>query len=98
LIIGEAFDESWRGLDLADHDVRALKGDEIVATGAGRAALGDPRLALHWLVNEVARYAEGIKAGDIVTTGTCVVPVPIEVGDHVIADYGTLGRMSISIR
>lgn len=98
LMIGEAFDESWRGLDLTDHEVRALKGDEIVATGAGRAALGDPRLALHWLVNEVARYAEGIKAGDIVTTGTCVVPVPIEVGDHVIADYGTLGRMSISIR
>ena len=78
--------------------MRALKGNEIVATGAGRAALGDPRLALHWLVNEVARYAEGIKVGDIVTTGTCVVPVPIEVGDHVIADYGTLGRMSISIR
>jgi len=98
LMIGEAFDESWRDLDLANHEVRALKGDEIVATGAGRAALGDPRLALHWLVNEVARYAEGIQAGDVVTTGTCVVPVPIERGDYVIADYGPLGRMSIAIR
>ena len=97
LMIGEAFDESWRMLDLAEHEVRAVKGEVVVATGAGKAALGDPRLALQWLVNEVARYAEGIKAGDVVTTGTCVVPVPIAVGDRVIADYGVLGQMAITI-
>ena len=97
LMIGEAFDDSWRVFDLAEHEVRALKGDEVVAKGAGKAALGDPRIALHWLVNEVAHYAEGIQAGDVVTTGTCVVPVPIAVGDHMIADYGSLGRMAITI-
>ncbi len=98
LMIGKAFDGSWRHLDLAEHEVRAWKNNQIVATGAGKAALGDPRIALHWLVNEVAHYAEGIKAGDVVTTGTCVVPVPIDAGDHVLADYGPLGRMSIAIR
>ena len=97
LMIGEAFDETWRQLDLSEHEVRALKGEAVLATGAGKAALGDPRTALHWLVNEVARYAEGIHAGDVVTTGTCVVPVPINVGDHIVADYGILGRMGITI-
>ena len=76
---------------------KVVTGDEVVAKGLGKAALGDPRVALHWLVNEVARYAEGIKTGDVVTTGTCVVPVPIAVGDHMIADYGSLGCMAITI-
>jgi 2-keto-4-pentenoate hydratase len=97
LMIGEPFAETWRELDLAEHEVHALKADKVVASGAGRAALGDPRIALHWLVNEVSRFAEGIKAGDVVTTGTCVVPVPIMEGDYVIADYGHLGRLSIVI-
>ena len=97
LMIGEAFAEIWRSLDLSEHEVHALKADKIIASGAGKAALGDPRIALHWLVNEVSRFAEGIKAGDVVTTGTCVVPVPIMGGDYVIADYGNLGRLSIVI-
>jgi len=97
LMIGEAFDDSWRKLDLSEHEVHALKADKIIASGTGKAALGDPCIALHWLVNEVAHYAEGLKAGDVVTTGTCVVPVPIAGGDHMIADYGILGRMGITI-
>jgi len=97
LMIGEAFDDSWRKLDLSEHEVHALKADKIIASGTGKAALGDPCIALHWLVNEVAHYAEGLKAGDVITTGTCVVPVPIAGGDHMIADYGILGRMGITI-
>jgi len=67
------------------------------AEGIGAAALGDPRYALTWLVNEVARYSDGIKVGDIVTTGTCIVPVPIAPGDVFTADYGKLGQMSVRI-
>jgi 2-keto-4-pentenoate hydratase len=97
LMVGDSFADIWRSLDLAEHEVHALKANKVVASGAGKAALGDPRNALHWLVNEVSHYAEGIKSGDVVTTGTCVVPVPIAPGDHMIADYGILGRMGITI-
>ena len=97
LMVGPAFTLDWRALDLAEHEVCAYKNKIEVAVGKGKAALGDPRIALHWLVNEVSRYADGIKAGDYVTTGTCVVPVAIAPGDHIRVDYGALGAMSIAI-
>ena len=54
--------------------------------------LGDPRIALTWMVNEISRIGETLHAGQIVTTGTCVVPVPIQPGDQVQVDFGVLGK------
>jgi 2-keto-4-pentenoate hydratase len=33
----------------------------------------------------------------VVTTGTCVKPVPIAQGDHLEGDLGILGKVSVSI-
>ena len=63
-----------------------------MATGSGANVLGDPRIALTWLVNELRTYADGIAAGQFVTTGTCVIPVPIQRGDTVRVISGTSGR------
>jgi 2-keto-4-pentenoate hydratase len=97
LMLGQAVATSWRDFDLSKHPVLGVLNGREVAAGTGAAALGDPRHALTWLVNEVARYSEGIKAGDVVTTGTCIIPVPIEPGDTFTADYGTFGQMSVLI-
>ena len=63
-----------------------------MAAGSGANVLGDPRVALTWLVNELRTYADGIAAGQFVTTGTCVVPVPIQRGDTFRADFGSSGQ------
>jgi 2-keto-4-pentenoate hydratase len=84
----------WRGLDLAKQPVRALKKNEIVAEGSGANALGDPRIALTWLANHLNSRGLGLKAGEIITTGTCVKPVEIGAGDTVVMDYFALGKMS----
>lgn len=97
LLLGPAIEQDWRQYDLADLAVRAVKNGKEVALGTGRAALGDPRIALTWLVNELCRYGDGIKRDDVVTTGTCVVPVAIEIGDHILADYGIFGQMDVTI-
>lgn len=97
LIVGPAIENNWRDLDLAGFAVTAIKNEKVVANGIGSAALGDPRIALTWLVNELCRYADGIKLGTVVTTGTCVVPVAIEPGDHFVADYGVLGRIDVTL-
>jgi 2-keto-4-pentenoate hydratase len=62
--------------------------------GVGANVLGDPRTALVWLVNELSQLGLTLAAGQFVTTGTCVVPLEIVVGDTVEADFGALGRMS----
>jgi 2-keto-4-pentenoate hydratase len=89
--------DSWHSLDLARHRVDAHVNGVLAATGSGAAALGDPVTALIWLVNEVVQFGGGIKAGDLVTTGTCLKPVPIAPGDEVRLDFGVLGSLSARI-
>ena len=63
--------------------------------GSGANVLGDPRIALTWLANELSRHATTLRAGEVVTTGTCVVPLPIGPGDTVVGEYGPLGRIEV---
>ena len=59
--------------------------------------LGDPRQALVWLVNELSGLEVALEPGQFVSTGTCMVPLPVQPGDRVEADYGVLGRISVSL-
>ena len=68
-------------------------GDE--RAGRGGNALGDPRVALTWLVNELSGLGIPLEAGEIVTTGTCVVPVDVRPGDEVRASLGELGGLTV---
>jgi 2-keto-4-pentenoate hydratase len=85
----------WRGVDLAAHPVVGHKNGAVAERGSGANVLGDPRLALAWLANDRAVRGDGLKAGQIVTTGTCIKPVPIAPGDQVVADFGALGRVRV---
>ena len=99
---GLAAPDAWRGIDLAAHPVHAtvLGADGAVRTqreGAGRALLGDPRTALTWLANELSGLGIGLRAGDWASCGTCMVPLEIQPGDRVVADYGLLGQIEVSV-
>ena len=61
--------------------------------GCGANVLGDPRIALTWLANELTVRAGGLKAGQIVTTGTCIQPTDITPGTRVLGDFGSLGTV-----
>jgi len=91
--VGDAAPDRWRDIDLAAHPAAVYKNAKAVAHGTGANVLGDPRLALTWLANEVAEFAGGLRDGDLVSTGTCVVPVPVKPGDQLIAEFGEIGRV-----
>ncbi len=95
LVVGEAMPESWRGLDLAAHRVTVRRDGLEIAQGQGANVLGDPRIGLTWIANELSRHGPGLKAGDLVTTGTCVAPVTVAPGDRIATDYGVLGGLSV---
>jgi len=97
LVLGPAVDRPWRGLDLSAHAVKGLLNGAVKAEGTGKAVLGDPRKALAWFVNETCTYCGGVKAGQFVTTGTCIVPMAVTPGDAVTVDYGVLGTISCQI-
>lgn len=96
-VLGPATDADWRALDLAAHPVQALIQARGAGEGVGANVLGDPRIALTWLVNELSRYGLTLKAGEVVTTGTCLKPVEIAPGDRLRGDFGPLGQVSIAI-
>src|SRR6478735_9576755 len=93
-VLGKAATANWRALDLVEErPVVILRGQRYV--GHGRNVLGDPRVALAWLANELRGLGVTLKTGEVVTTGTCHPPLPIQAGDHFAVDFGVLGKASV---
>ena len=96
LIVSPAVDADWRCVDLSAHAVRAAVAERYERAGSGEAVLGDPRDALTWLVNEVSQSGVAIRASELVTTGTCMIPLEVAPGDRVTVDYGDFGVIGAS--
>jgi 2-keto-4-pentenoate hydratase len=96
-ILGAPVTAEWRGLDLAVQKPRAFLDGVLVEEGLGARVLGGPAIALTWLVNELSRHGLTLRAGEVITTGTCVKPVAIARGNRVTGDFGLLGRVSVAI-
>lgn len=92
-LIGPPIPDSWKSLDLAKHHVTISILNGASHEGAGSNVLGDPMVALTWLVNELSRHNISLLAGSMIATGTCSTPIPIKAGDTIVADYGVLGQM-----
>jgi 2-keto-4-pentenoate hydratase len=95
-VLGAPTAADWRAVDLVEHrPVVTLRGQRFV--GHGKNVLGDPRVALAWLANELRGLGVALKAGEVVTTGTCHPPLPIQSGDRFEADFGCFGRVSVTL-
>lgn len=98
-VLGAAAPAGWRDLDLAAQVVQASvtgRRRRYRRDGIGSAVLGDPRIALVWIANELPRRGLGLRVGQVVTTGACVKPLEMEPGDRVEADFGPVGRIAVS--
>ena len=93
-VLGAPTTSEWRALDLVEQKpIITLRGKQY--TGHGKNVLGDPLIALAWLANELRALGLTLRAGEIVTTGTCHPPLPIQSGDVVAADFGVIGKVSV---
>ncbi len=96
-VLGPPASVSWRDRSLAKHRVKAFRNNSQARDGSGANVLDDPALALTWIANELRTFADGLRGGDIVTTGTCVAPFGIAPGDRIRADFGDLGEVSAEL-
>jgi len=94
-VLGPEMPDIWREMDLSRHTVDFTVEGQDTVEGVGSNVLGDPRIALVWIANELSRFGIGLKAGQIVTTGTCATPQSVTHGDSVTADFGALGSVSL---
>jgi 2-oxopent-4-enoate/cis-2-oxohex-4-enoate hydratase len=84
-----------RHIDLATCGMVLEKNGDIIATGAGAAALGSPVSAVAWLANTLGRLGIGLKAGEVILSGALAAMAPAKAGDNFRVSIGGLGSCSV---
>ena len=86
----------WGRFDLPNHRLKLFCNGEEVADGLGSRALGDPLNVMVWIANHL-RGSEGLKAGEMVSTGTCTGLIRVAPGDSLMADFGAVGLIEVRL-
>ncbi|MEO8059465.1 MAG: hypothetical protein ABI671_14200 [Burkholderiales bacterium] len=91
----------WQHIDFASHSIALATATRVatieLARGSGQPVLdGDPFGAVVLLANAQPPGYGGLRAGQIVTTGTCTGAVAVPGRCTVDADFGTLGRITLT--
>lgn len=97
LVVGPAI-ENWRDRNVADQEVVLLSDGEPRRRGSAVEALDHPLLPVVWLANELSRKGIGLKAGQIVSTGTLTGMLAPKAGETFVADFGPLGSVEATYR
>ncbi len=89
--------ENWRDLDLSQEGAAMLIDGEEVAAGTGAEVFGHPLDSLIWFAARAGGHGHTVDAGSVVITGSCTGLKMAGPGTEVVADFGGLGRVSLSL-
>jgi 2-keto-4-pentenoate hydratase len=87
----------WRALDFRRTIVELAIDGVTVQSACGTHPAGDPVLLLLWQANHAAQRCGGLKAGDVVTTGSLQGATPVAPGSKAVGDWGSWGRVVLSV-
>jgi 2-keto-4-pentenoate hydratase len=76
---------------------RVTLNGEAIASGTGDAVLGNPLNSVVWLARKLTEVGRGIRAGDVVMTGSFVRQFPLSPGDHAEAEFSGIGRVEVRV-
>ena len=69
----------------------------VVATGVGAAVLDHPLNSVAWLARKLGEYGRGLRAGELVMTGSLVRQFPLAPGDRAWASFSGIGTVEIRV-
>ena len=84
------------GLDLEGAAMEMTFDGEVVSTGIGAAALGNPLNAAAWLARTLAARGEPLKAGDVLLAGALGPMVALQPGNVVRTKVAGIGECSFT--
>lgn len=70
LVVGPSC-PAWQSLPLTELPLEVRVQGNPVHQGRGGHPQGDPLIPLVWLANHLSQYGRGLRAGELVTTGSC---------------------------
>jgi len=82
-------------IDLALAGMVLEKNGEIISTSTGAAVQGSPVNAVAWLANTLGNLGIGLKAGEVILSGSQSPLVPVKAGDSLVCSVGGLGGTSV---
>jgi 2-keto-4-pentenoate hydratase len=82
-------------IDLTLEGMVFYKNGEIVNTGTGAAALGNPATCVAWLANKLSSFGIVLKAGEIILSGAVTAAANAQPGDHFSARFTHLGEVGV---
>ena len=94
-IIGTVATELLRAADLAVSV--SVDGREVASTHAPQELTGEVIEVLRLTAEGLASYGEGLRAGDVVLTGSTVPPLPVTAGMHVLTRIDHLGPLTVTL-
>jgi 2-keto-4-pentenoate hydratase len=94
LIVGPSL-PAWRALALDDLALEVRIDDKPVFQGRGGHPLGDPLLPVVWLANHLHEHGRRLRAGEIVTTGSCAGVRQVQAEQSVSAYFAGLGTATV---
>ncbi|GAA4707621.1 2-keto-4-pentenoate hydratase [Brevibacillus fulvus] len=83
-------------VDLPQIGMVLYKNGEMMNTGVGAAALGDPAVCVAWLANKLFEYGITLKAGEVILSGALSAAIDAKPGDQFRARLAHLGEVSVS--
>jgi len=93
LVVGAPI-PNWQALDLRAEQVRLIIGGAEIKRGTGNPAGDMIRLVL-WLANEGAHWAGGLRAGQVVTTGSWTGKDPVPPGGEAQIVFDRAGESAV---
>jgi 2-keto-4-pentenoate hydratase len=85
------------GLDTRLVGMTLTRNGELLDTGAGAAALGDPLAVVAWLANVLGEHGVALEPGHLIMTGALHAAVPMTAGEVYRAEFDRLGPISIRV-
>lgn len=89
--------KDWRNRDIADQEAVLRSNGAVRRQGTAAAALDHPMVPLTWLANELSRTGIGLKAGELISTGSLTGMIAGRPGATYEADFGSLGAVAVKI-
>ena len=67
--------------------------DKLKEEGNASNVLGGPLNSLLWVINKLSLNGEPLLKGNVVSTGTCTVAIPLEKNYSVKVDFADMGNI-----
>lgn len=97
IVLGSAVTPVDGSFDLRLVGMAFTRDGELVATGAGAAALGSPLAAVAWLANTLHTVGDSLRAGQFVMTGALHAAMDIAAAQRFRAEFDRLGPVALRV-